>query len=150
MPHVEKSVLVAHSAATMFRLVDDVERYPTFLPWCGGAHVIERTEALTVATIDIRYAGVAQSFTTENSKRANEWMQLKLREGPFRSLTGAWHFVALSSEASKVSLALDYQFANALLEAAVGPVFGKIAETMVDRFVMRADALAVVNVRDSK
>jgi ribosome-associated toxin RatA of RatAB toxin-antitoxin module len=148
MPHVEKSVLVAHSAATMFRLVDDVESYPTFLPWCDGTRVIERTEVLTVATIDIRYAGVAQSFTTENAKRTNEWMQLKLREGPFRSLTGAWHFVALSPEASKVSLVLDYQFANALLEAAVGPVFGKIAETMMDRFVMRADALAGVKARD--
>jgi ribosome-associated toxin RatA of RatAB toxin-antitoxin module len=142
MPRVEKSVLVAHSAATMFRLVDDVESYPIFLPWCGGSRVIERTDTLTVAAIDIRYAGVAQSFTTENTKQANEWMQLKLREGPFRSLTGSWHFVALAPEATKVSLLLDYQFANALLEAAVGPVFGKIADTMIDRFVARADALA--------
>jgi ribosome-associated toxin RatA of RatAB toxin-antitoxin module len=142
MPRVEKSVLVAHAAETMFRLVDDVEHYPAFLPWCGGTRVLERTEMLTVAAIDIRYAGVAQSFTTENKKTNPEWMHLSLREGPFRSLTGSWHFAALAPAASKVTLILDYQFANSLLEAAVGPVFGKIADTMTDRFVMRADALA--------
>lgn len=146
MPRVEKSVLVGHAAATMFRLVDDVEHYPAFLPWCGGTRVIERSDVLTVATIDIRYAGVAQSFTTENSKTTNEWMHLSLRDGPFRALTGSWHFVALSPAASKVTLILDYQFANALLEAAIGPVFNKIADTMIDRFVVRADALAALRV----
>jgi ribosome-associated toxin RatA of RatAB toxin-antitoxin module len=142
MPLVVKSVLVSHSVQTMFDLVDDVEHYPDFLPWCGGARAIERDATKTVATIDIRYAGVKQSFTTENTKQRPEWMKIELRDGPFRKLQGCWTFTRLADEASKVELQLEYSFANGLLEAAVGPVFGMIADTMIDRFVNRADALA--------
>ena len=142
MPQVVKSVLIPHSAQTMFDLVDAVERYPEFLPWCGGARVLERDTDRTVAMIDIRYAGVVQSFTTENTKRDGEWMKLALREGPFRQLQGLWTFTKLAAEASKVELQLEYSFANVVLEAAIGPVFGMIADTMIDRFVARADALA--------
>lgn len=142
MPQVVKSVLIPHSAQTMFDLVDAVERYPEFLPWCGGARVLERDVTRTVATIDIRYAGVVQSFTTENTKHDGEWMKIALRDGPFRQLQGLWNFTKLSTDASKVELQLEYSFANRLLEAAIGPVFGMIADTMIDRFVVRAEALA--------
>jgi ribosome-associated toxin RatA of RatAB toxin-antitoxin module len=141
MPQVAKSVLVPYSAATMFELVDTVERYPEFLPWCGGATVHARDSVRTLATLDIRYAGVAQSFTTENTKTGQEAMQLQLRDGPFQTLNGAWHFRSLGDEGSKVSLNLEYAFQNRLLEGAIGPVFGMIADTMIDRFVMRADQL---------
>jgi ribosome-associated toxin RatA of RatAB toxin-antitoxin module len=141
MPQVRKSVLVPYAAADMFALVDEVERYPEFLPWCGGTRVLARDATCTVAAIDINYLGVRQSFTTENTKEGVERMHLRLREGPFRELTGEWVFRALMADACKVELALDYAFANALLEKAVGPVFGTIADTMIDRFVQRADAL---------
>jgi ribosome-associated toxin RatA of RatAB toxin-antitoxin module len=141
MPHVSKSVLVPYTAATMFELVDAVEHYPAFLPWCGGATVHTRDANVTVATLDIRYGGVSQSFTTENTKSGMEGMQLALRDGPFKSLTGSWRFRSLGDEGSKVSLELDYTFRNALLESAVGPVFGMIADTLIDRFVARADQL---------
>ncbi len=142
MLQVRKSLLVPHAAKTMFELVDAVERYPEFLPWCGGARVLERDALLTVATIDIRYAGIAQSFTTENRKQDGEWMQIKLREGPFRELQGVWIFTALAPAASKVELQLEYSFASKMLETAVGPVFGMIADTLIHRFEARADALA--------
>ena len=142
MPQVAKSVLVPHAAQTMFDLVDAVERYPEFLPWCDGARVLERDGERTVASIDIRYAGVVQSFTTENLKRNGESMILTLREGPFRHLHGLWTFTRLADEASKVELQLEYSFANRLLETAVGPVFGMIADTLIDRFVLRAEALS--------
>ena len=141
MPQVAKSVLVPYAATAMFALVDEVERYPEFLPWCGGARVLARDEVMTVAAIDINYAGVRQSFTTENTKDGVEWMRLQLREGPFQTLSGHWHFVTLSDAACKVELMLDYAFANALLEKAIGPVFGMIADTMIDRFVVRAESL---------
>ena len=141
MPQVSKSVLVPYSAETMFALVDAVERYPEFLPWCSATEVHLRDALQTVATINIRYAGVAQSFTTENEKEGVTWMRINLRDGPFKTLRGAWHFRALSALACKVELELEYTFANSLLERAVGPVFGMIAETMMDRFVARADAL---------
>lgn len=141
MPQVAKSVLVPYSAATMFELVDAVERYPEFLPWCGGATVHARDAQRTLATLDIRYAGVAQSFTTENIKSGQAEMLLQLRDGPFQRLNGAWRFRAIGDEGSKVSLELDYTFQNLLLEGAIGPVFGMIADTMIDRFVQRADQL---------
>ncbi len=140
MPQVAKSVLVPYSVATMFALVDAVERYPEFLPWCGGASVQVKDAVHTIATLQIRYAGVAQSFTTENTKVGNTEMRIELRDGPFKALNGAWRFRALG-EGCKVSLELNYTFQNALLEAAIGPVFGMIADTMIDRFVMRADVL---------
>ena len=95
----------------------------------------------TVATINIRYAGVAQSFTTENEKEGVTLMRINLRDGPFKTLNGAWHFQSLSATACKVELDLEYAFANSLLERAMGSVFGMIAETMMDRFVSRADTL---------
>lgn len=145
MSQVSKSVLVPYSAETMFKLVDDVERYPQFLPWCSGTHVISRDPLETIATIHIRYAGVAKSFTTENKKEGLECMRIQLRDGPFKTLRGAWYFQTLSATACKVKLDLEYTFANGLLERAVGPVFGMIAETMMDRFVSRADALFAVD-----
>ena len=144
MPKVAKSVLVPHAAGMMFELVDAVERYPEFLPWCGGTRVLVRNVTQTIATIDIRYGGVAQSFTTINTKEEKEWMRLSLRDGPFKKLQGHWHFVALAENASKVELQLDYAFTNIILEHAIGPVFSMIADTMMDRFVTRAEALATV------
>ncbi len=141
MPLVQKSALVPHSAAEMFALVDDIERYPQFLPWCGGTRVLSRDALTTVATIDINYLGIRQSFTTANLKQGSKSMQITLREGPFKELEGAWHFAPLGRDGCKVSLRLDYAFANAVLDAAVGPVFGMIANTMIERFVERAAAL---------
>ena len=141
MPNVEKSALVPYSAAQMFALVDDIDRYPEFLPWCGGASVDRRGDATIVATMHIDYRGIQRSFTTENTGDKNAEIHMRLVEGPFSRLDGLWRFQTLSASACKVSLALDYGFANALLEAAVGPVFDVIANTMIERFIARADAL---------
>ena len=145
MPHVEKSALVPFPAAQMFALVDDVERYREFLPWCGGSAVSERNELLTMATILIDYRGIRQSFTTRNLKYGTETMEIHLVEGPFKSLEGVWRFQPLSDSACKISLALEYRFASPVLEKAIGPVFGMIAGTMIERFVARADALFARN-----
>jgi len=143
MPSVRRSVLVAHSAGSMFDLVDRVEDYPQFLPWCGGSAVLARDARITRARVDIDFRGLKQSFTTENLKVAGESMQLRLIDGPFSDLHGSWTFQALSPAASKVILELEYAFGNIALEKVVGPVFSVITETMVDRFVARADALGV-------
>ena len=141
MPTVRKSALVPHPAAEMFALVDDVEHYPAFLPWCAATEVHARDDTCTVATIHIDYLGLRQSFTTANDKVAPVEMKMRLQEGPFSALNGVWRFEPLSDTACKVLLTLDYAFSNPLLEKAVGPVFGGIAATLVDRFVARAEAL---------
>ena len=142
MPTVTKSVLVPHTAERMFELVDRVESYPDFLPWCAGAKVIERNAQVTRARLDIDYHGLKSSITTRNRKEPPEWMHLEFVEGPFEKFHGHWRFVALGDVGCRVEFALDYGFESRAVEALVGPVLGHIMETLVDRFVARADQLA--------
>lgn len=141
MPEVHKSVLVAHPARRMFALVDAVEKYPEFLPWCRGTEVIYRDAHVTRATIRIDYRGIRQSFTTENAKSEPWLMRIKLVEGPFKNLEGSWRFTELGGEGCKIELSLHYEFASRLLEKLVGPVFGYIANNLADAFVKRVQSI---------
>ncbi len=125
----------------MFELVDAVERYPEFLPWCGGTELMQRDASLTVATIHIDYMHVKQKFTTENTKQAPHSMSIKLKEGPFRNLEGSWRFIELNQSACKIEFRLSYEFSSKLLESVVGPVFSKIADNFVDAFIRRAEKI---------
>ena len=136
---VEKSVLVGHSAQQMFALVDKVEAYSEFLPWCDGATILHRDDHRTRATIHINYHGVKHSFTTENIKTPPSSMSIRLVEGPFKVLDGEWRFAALAEDACKIEFRLNYEFSSWILEKLVGPVFSYIANTMVDAFVQRAE-----------
>lgn len=138
MAVVEKSVLIARTAQQMFDLVDRVEDYPQFLPWCGGTELIERSATVTAARIHISYRGIKAHFATENPKEAPLWMDIHLREGPFRRLDGGWRFTALGDAGCKVEFRLHYEFSNKVLELALGPVFNHIVGTFVDSFVKRA------------
>jgi len=138
VPDVSRSVLVGHSPDQMFALVDDVERYPEFLPWCGSTTVLYRDDAVTRAAIQIRFHGIRQSFTTENAKRAPAEMRIRLIEGPFRRLEGGWRFTGLAGQGCKVELNLSYEYSSRMLEKLVGPVFNHIAGTLVEAFVKRA------------
>jgi ribosome-associated toxin RatA of RatAB toxin-antitoxin module len=139
MVKVEKTVLVHHSAAQMFNLVDDVEHYTEFLPWCGGVDLIERSEATTSATIHIDFHGLKQKFSTENQKRFPGAMDMKFKDGPFKHFEGNWRFTALSDEACKIEFHLEYEFSSTFLSQLISPVFSHIADTFVDSFVARAD-----------
>ena len=141
MSVVQKSVLVGHSAQQMFEMVDAVEAYPQFLPWCRATSVIYRDETRTRATIHVSYRGVKQHFTTENAKEPPHRMTARLVEGPFRVLDGEWLFTALGEHACRIDFRFRYEFSSKLLEKLAGPVFGYIANTMVDAFVQRADKL---------
>ena len=138
MPEVNRSALVGYTPAQMFDLVDTVERYPEFLPWCGGATVSRRDALTTCATLLIHFRGVRQSFTTENTKREPHEMAIRLVEGPFSRLDGSWRFTALADQGCKVELSLCYEFSSRLLGKMVGPVFGHISGTLLDAFVGRA------------
>lgn len=139
MARVEKSVLVAHPPERMFELVDRVEDYPKFLPWCGGTELKTRDEMLTVATIHIAYMGIRQSFTTQNTKVVPREMRIKLQDGPFSELEGDWTFLPLGDDACKIEFRLQYAFSSHILEKLLAPVFGHITNTFVDAFVRRAD-----------
>jgi ribosome-associated toxin RatA of RatAB toxin-antitoxin module len=139
MASVDETVLVPYAAERMFDLVERVEDYPRFLPWCGGATILERTTSETIARLDIDYHGVRAQFTTANRVERPKRIVIALRSGPFRRLDGTWSFTALGQEGSKVELSLRYQFATATLERLIGPVFGRIAHAFVDAFVRRAE-----------
>lgn len=141
MSQVVKSVLVPYSPAEMYELVDGVELYPKFLPWCAGSELHFRDETTTEATIKIGYMQVQQSFTTVNSKRFPEEMLLRLKDGPFRSLEGYWRFKPLGESACKIEFMLQYDFSSSLFEKVLGPVFGHIANSLVDAFVVRAEQI---------
>jgi ribosome-associated toxin RatA of RatAB toxin-antitoxin module len=139
MQRVLKSVLVPYSARRMFDLVDDVERYPEFLPWCGGARILELRVDGKTARIDIDYHGIKAHFTTHNLNRIPDSIVIDLHDGPFRHLQGEWRFHALADDACKVEFELAYVFKTHLLEKVVGPVFSHIANSFIDAFVRRAE-----------
>ncbi len=138
MAIVEKSVLIERSAKHMYDLVDRIEDYPAFLPWCGGTELLERNESITSARIHISYHGLKAHFSTENAKEYPHKMTLKLREGPFRHLDGLWRFTPLGDAACKVEFRLHYEFSSKLLEKVLGPVFSHIAGSFIESFVKRA------------
>lgn len=141
MAKVQKTVLIHHSASRMYALVDDVTKYPEFLPWCGGVDLLKQDEEVTVATLHIAYHGLHQKFTTENHKTFPSLMEIRLKDGPFTHLEGIWRFIALNEEACKIEFMLSYEFANSFLEKIIAPVFSHIANTFVDGFVTRADVV---------
>ena len=139
MHTVRKSVIVARPASALFALVDDCERYPEFLPWCAAAVVHERTPELTRASLDIDYHGLKSRISTVNHLYPPERIELGFVAGPFDQFKGHWQFVPLGEAGCRVEFALDYGFSNGAIEKLLGPVFGHIMETLVDRFVERAE-----------
>jgi ribosome-associated toxin RatA of RatAB toxin-antitoxin module len=139
VPDVNQSLIVEFTPAQMFTLVDAVEDYPRFLPWCSGATLIHRDPARTRATLSINYHGIRRNFTTENLKREPGEMRIQLVEGPFSRLDGSWHFTPLADHACKIQFKLHYEFAGRILDKLISPVFHHIASTLVEAFVKRAE-----------
>ena len=144
MKTVHKSVLIWFSADEMFGLVTEVEHYPEFLPWCDRATVVERDARGMKAQIGIAFGGIHQTFTTRNEHVPGRQVKMRLVDGPFSRLDGNWKFIPLGIDgqrACKVELDLCYGFDNVALAALVGPVFDKIAGSLVDAFVKRAESV---------
>jgi ribosome-associated toxin RatA of RatAB toxin-antitoxin module len=144
MKHVKKSVLLWYSPREMYSLVTGIEEYPRFLPWCDRAEVLERSDHGVTARLGLAYAGVRHAFTTRNENRADESVVVRLVDGPFSVLDGHWQFKVLGNPAvvrpaCKVELDLSYGFSSVALERVVSPVFDRVANTLVDSFVKRAE-----------
>jgi ribosome-associated toxin RatA of RatAB toxin-antitoxin module len=144
MKTVNKSVLIWYSPQEMFDLVADVPRYPDFLPWCDHARVLEQHADGVTAEVGIALAGIKKSFVTRNTYEPGKRLQMALVKGPFSQLQGDWRFEPVgdgSQRACKVSLSLSYGFDSMALAAVVGPIFDKIAATMMDAFIQRAEKI---------
>jgi ribosome-associated toxin RatA of RatAB toxin-antitoxin module len=136
---IHKSALLPYTPEQMFALVEHVENYPRFLPWCSASEVHSRAGSQTEATLEMNFKGIKQRFTTINDNHAFSRIDLALKDGPFKKLTGHWHFKKLGDIGCKVSLDLHYEFASAPVQALIGAAFDKVANSLLDAFVVRAD-----------
>ena len=141
MTLVQKSALVKYSAQQMFDLVNDIESYPKFLPWCAGSRILKRDEDVVEAELIISKGGFKKSFSTRNKIGQGDKITVSLLEGPFSSLEGVWNFMPLREDASKISLDLEFEMSGVLTNLAFGAVFNQICNTMVASFTDRAKAV---------
>ena len=141
MTTISKSALISYSPEQMFKLVDDIEAYSEFLPWCGKATEIKRDAENVEASLLISYSGLNKSFTTKNALSAHDKIEMRLVDGPFKSLEGIWLFEPLGDTACKVSLNLEFEFSSKLIGISLGPVFSKMANSLVDAFIKRAERI---------
>ncbi len=138
MTTVNRNALVPYSAEEMYSLVNNIEAYSRFLPWCREARILFRDEDEIRATIHFSKHGIDTSFTTRNRLQKNKMIEMRLIKGPFHHLQGFWRFEPMGETASKVSLDLEFELSSTLLSIAIGPVFTQIANALVDAFVKRA------------
>ena len=139
MATVNRNALVPYTASEMFSLVNDIEAYPAFLPWCGSAKIQYKDVDEIRASISIAKGGFEKSFTTSNRMQQDKMIEIRLLEGPFRHLEGFWRFEELGAKGCKVSLDLEFEFSNKIAKLTVGPIFGHAANTLVDTFCKRAE-----------
>ncbi len=125
----------------MFSLVDDIESYPEFLPWCGGAEVHFREGDVVEATLELHRGRLSKRFRTRNTATDRQSIAMQLVDGPFRHLAGVWSFTALGGSGSKVALELEFEFSNRLIDALLGSFFEDTCNSLVDAFTRRADSI---------
>lgn len=140
MKEIRKSALVPHSAEHMYELVNDVAAYPDFLPWCDRVEVLHAGDREQLARVSLAIGKLHKSFTTRNRMQPERVIHMELVEGPFKHLTGVWRFEPHNS-GCRVSLNMRFEFKNKIMDMTLGVPFHKIANSMVDAFIRRADDL---------
>ena len=138
MRKVSRSALVPYSAEQMYVLVEDVESYPDFLPWCGGAELHWRDGDVLEGSVEMHLAGLRRSFRTRNRMREYEAIEMELVDGPFSHLSGGWQFTALDGLGCKVSLEVEFEVKSRATNHLLGRYFEQICNSLVDAFVQRA------------
>ena len=138
MKNIARSAIVEHSAAEMYALVENIDAYPEFLPWCTATQVHERLPGRTRATLTVGVGGLSHAFTTLNDTRPGDAIDMHLVSGPFRRFEGRWRFVALAPDACRIEFSLQYEFSSRVLGKVLSPLFDGMADSMVEAFVRRA------------
>jgi len=141
MQRVERSALVSYTPAQMFALVNDVARYPEFLPWCVAARVEDVSATERIATLKIARGVLQTEFTTRNALLQDAQINMHLLHGPFRDLTGEWRFEAIGARGSRVYFRVEFEFKNVLSATAFNAVFEALCGTIIDAFVLRAQSV---------
>lgn len=138
MTSINRSALIEYSAEQMFDLVNDIEHYPKFMQGCVSAKVLSQSDSELVGELRLSKAGISQQFTTKNILHRPERIDMSLVEGSFKSLSSQWTFDALTENACKVSLAMEFEFKSGLMGLAAQKLFSSSANNLVDAIVQRA------------
>ncbi|MEM7304349.1 MAG: type II toxin-antitoxin system RatA family toxin [Pseudomonadota bacterium] len=141
MGNISRSTLVPYSASQMFDLVNDIDRYPEFVPWCEKSTSRLIGEDQKQATLYFARGKIRTSFTTKNNLQAGECIELQLVDGPFKHLHGEWKFIDIEDHGSRVQLELEFELSNRLLKIALESFFNQICERLVNAFVKRANQI---------
>lgn len=142
MTRISRSSLVLHTSDQMFDLVNDIEAYPAFLPWCKSSQIISKSDRVVTASVTMSKAGLTHSFSTENTNLYGESIKIKLVDGPFNHLEGLWQFKPIgNNDGTRVQLDMDFEISNGILAVALGPVFTQISGSLVDAFCKRAQEI---------
>lgn len=141
MTHVQRSALLPYSAAQMFRLVNDIDSYPEFIPWCVQCEVHSDSENQKQATMKFAKRSINASVTTYNELDTDKRITMRLLKGPFKHLVGTWIFHELDAHSCKVELDMQFSFSNRLYEITLGPIFNQVANRLVSAFTERAQQI---------
>ncbi|MDH5433717.1 MAG: type II toxin-antitoxin system RatA family toxin [Gammaproteobacteria bacterium] len=141
MEHIKRHALVNYSAEQMYNLVNDIERYAQFLPYCSKAAITEQSEGYLSATLEVAKSGITKSFSTRNQLFPFERIHMELLDGPFTYLKGDWIFTALNDQACKIELNLTFEFSSKLTSMAFSGIFKKLVNKMVAAFTDRAEQI---------
>lgn len=141
MAIIQRSAIVPHTAEEMYQLVNDIEDYPVFIPWCHATEVHSKDEDEIRATLHFEGGGFSKSFTTCNRLQKNKMIEMRLINGPFKHLEGFWRFEHQGNGECLVRLDLEFELANKILGIAFGTVFNQVANTLVDAFSKRAEEI---------
>lgn len=139
--HIQRSALLPYPAQALYDLVNDVAKYPEFLPWCSSAEILESTKVLMRARLGVAKGGLSQHFVTRNTLVPGQSIEMNLEEGPFTKLHGVWVFKPLGEKACKISLEMRFDYEGTIVKATLGPLFNQAANTLVDAFCQRAKHL---------
>lgn len=138
MTEISKTAVVPYTPSEMYALVNDIESYPVFLPWCTAAKISNKKDESLIATLSLAMGKIKQSFTTENTMREGSRIDMRLIEGPFKHLTGYWKFNPEDEQSCHIQLHMNYEFKNKIIKYTLGKMFYTVMNTLVESFVQRA------------
>jgi len=138
MTEISKTTVVPYTPEEMYVLVNDIESYPVFLPWCTAAKILTQQEENLTATLSLTLGKIKQSFTTENTMQDGARIEIQLIDGPFKYLSGCWKFNQEDEQSCHIQLHMNFEFKNKILKHTLGKAFYKVMDSLVESFVQRA------------
>lgn len=146
MPYIHKNAIVPYTAQQMYELINNIEQYPAFLPWCKSVEILTSSENTIEARVRVAKGPWQKSFSTRNTLKPNSSVSMKLLNGPFHHLEGRWHIEATGVDQTVVNFELNFEFNNTLLSFTAGPLIHNVANTLMKAFIDRANLIYASNI----